>query len=183
MENFFETDTVFQFRPTSDLGVSESSQDFQKQQDIVLMGLVNLIRNSDLLYRQYEKRKAILLIQGIVQAYNLGETDVLERELYSRIHSQEDILSDIINDPQQRISIRAMASRLFIAKVFGSRTLAWKNHLRNLAAAISYHESPMIRMGALLGYSDAGATEIVRNYLSDPHPTVSAEALDLLEDD
>lgn len=130
--------------------------------------------------RDYERMRSVERIKDVIRSRDSEENTALEQSLYTDLRGQEDILSDIANDPQELINIRAMATRLFIAQIFSLKAREYR--LEALADQLSHHESPLIRLGALLGFSDSRKFERVREYLSDRHPVVVDQAQEILED-
>ena len=142
--------------------------------------LIEQILETNKTKREAERVVSVARIKDVIRSRDYEQTEVLERELYLQLKGQEDILCDIVDDPQELINVRAMATRLFIAHVL--RLVPKQPHLEALAEGLSRHQSPLIRLGALLGYSDSEKIECVKEFLSDPHPAVVEEAKEILED-
>lgn len=127
-----------------------------------------------------EKISSVENIKDLIRSRDSEEIAVLEQELYVRLRGKEDILFEIADDPQELINVRAMATRLFIARVF--RLSPENPYLEGLADHLSNHKSALIRLGALLGYSDVGKIDCVCKYLSDPHSTLVEQVREILDD-
>jgi hypothetical protein len=125
---------------------------------------------------------SVKVIKDIIRSSELDDTADLERKLYTRLDGYEFILEYIAMDHRELINVRAMAARLFFARVksqdYTQRSLA--NEL--MAASIAKHDIPLIRLGVVLGLADAQAWEDVKIFLTDPHPKVKQRAEELLED-
>ncbi len=152
----------------------------EKAEDICLVTFTAPRVEQSPVDRENERIWSVERIKDIIRSRDSEQIAVLEDDLYDRLNGQEDIFSHIANDPQELINVRAMAARLFIATVF--RLGSSGAHLQALADPLSRHRSPLIRLGVLLGYSDAGNMECVRKFLADPHPAVAEQALEILED-
>ena len=79
--------------------------------------LIEQILETNKTKREAERVVSVARIKDVIRSRDYEQTEVLERELYLQLKGQEDILCDIVDDPQELINVRAMATRLFIAHV------------------------------------------------------------------
>lgn len=125
---------------------------------------------------------SVKVIKDIIRSSELDDTADLERKLYTQLDGYELILEYIAMDERELINVRAMAARLFFARIksqdYTQRSLA--NKL--MASSIAKHAIPLIRLGVVLGLADAQAWDDIKSFLTDPHPKVKQRAEELLED-
>lgn len=122
-------------------------------------------------------------IKDIIRAVSDREMDKITLQLYKRLQRQEHLLADLVDDRHELINVRAMAARLLIARIHTPEFLSCGDIiLHSKVHSIEKHNSPLIRLGALLGFADAGNWEKVKEFSKDPHSTVAEEAKELIED-
>jgi hypothetical protein len=124
---------------------------------------------------------SVKVIKAIIRSSELDDTADLEHKLYALLDGHELILRNIAMDHRELINVRAMAARLFFARV-KSQNYNQRSLINNMAASIAKHDIPLIRLGVVLGLADAQAWEDVKSFLTDPHPKVKQRAEELLED-
>jgi hypothetical protein len=113
---------------------------------------------------------AVQLIKDIIRSSDIEESEEAENELYRQLTGRETILQSIVMNPNELNNVRAMAARLLVAKFGRAET------------KLLSHSSSLVRLGVVLGFADANEWDEVRKFTSDPHPVVSKEAQELLED-
>jgi hypothetical protein len=133
---------------------------------------------SESFYPQFLKDQAERLIKDIIRARDEDEIASIETELYSMLAGHEQALSDITLDKVYLINVRAMAARLFLAKIAKPGT----SLNRAVFEPLLKNQSPLIRLGVVWGLADAGDWDAVRSFTNDSHMAVAEEARDLLAD-
>jgi hypothetical protein len=131
----------------------------------------------------YNDLQHLLLVAEIKNFIRSGE-EVEEidgiKAICEIVEGHEEFLLKIIEDRDELINVRAVASRV----------LSWKAHsvnlynerLQSMLKRFSHTKSPLIRLGALLGANDAGDIISMRSYVGDDNPEIDKEARELLED-
>jgi cell division protein FtsB len=149
----------------------------QKRYSVLLRDIAKQRQSSQrwlfLFEASYEKEIqliAVQLIKDIIRSSDIEESEEAENELYRQLTGRETVLQNIAMDSNELINVRAMAARLFVAKLGRAET-----ELLN-------HRSSLIRLGVVLGFADARKWDLVKKFINDPHPVVAEEAKELLED-
>lgn len=137
-------------------------------------------------YLDYLQDSTVRLIKDIIRSCELDDTFHFEQAIYKLTEGNEDILGKIALQKDELINVRGMAARLLFARVQNQeyKQLRRPNSLRvdSLCRLIEKHESPLIRLGVVLGYADAGVWNRVRDFCNNQHPVVAQRARELLED-
>ncbi|MGA7954866.1 MAG: hypothetical protein WCA07_15235 [Gloeobacterales cyanobacterium] len=125
---------------------------------------------------------SVKVIKDIIRSSELDDTADLERKLYTLLDGYEIILGYIAMDNRELINVRAMAARLFFARIKSQDYTQCSLANKLMAASIAKHAIPLIRLGVVLGLADARAWDDIKSFLTDPHPKVKQRAEELLED-
>lgn len=120
------------------------------------------------------------ILHGLIREQYSNESDALERRLRAATRDDASVLARISRNRDCSMNVRALAARYFAARVGSGPGCAEGSS--GVLQALASHTSPLIRMGVMLGFGDAGNFEQVRRFLKDPHATVAREAEDLLDD-
>jgi hypothetical protein len=133
-------------------------------------------------YLDYLQEKTVSFIKDIIRSSDPDTASKLEERIYKTISGNEDILGNIALQKDELINVRAMAARLLFARVQSQDYDLKPLRVARLCRAIENHESPLIRLGVVLGYADAGVWNRVSDFCQDQHAVVAQRARELLED-
>ncbi|WP_164929491.1 hypothetical protein [Gloeobacter violaceus] len=125
------------------------------------------------------RAQAVNLIKDIIRSSDVEDALHAENALYTLLSGRDDILGIIAMSKAEFINVRAMAARLFFAN---PASYPNSQKIDSLHKALEKHDSPLIRLGVVLGLADAGAWEQVENFSGDAHPTVAERARELLDE-
>lgn len=126
----------------------------------------------------YDYYRIIADIREMIRSTDPVESDEYERSVVRHAANNRVILLQIAEDPELLKNVRAVATRLFIGMTQPSDS----HYLLHGRDRLSTHSSPMIRLGAAMGFAEKGDDQRVRLMQNDPHPVVQEEVEDLLEE-
>ncbi len=123
-------------------------------------------------YKYILTRKVVNLIKDLIRSCDQDEADQLKTIIFNELEGNINILSEIALDDSNLINVRAIAARLFFAKVTNTP----------LHHSLRGHRSSLIRLGVVYGLADSGQWEEVSKYLRDRHATVSKRTQEIIDD-